>query len=136
VEETRAAHPSRTIELATSASVARVDPDRFEQVVSNLLGNAIVHGAPDRPVRVEVAARGAVASVRVRNQGTPIDAESLEHLFNPFQRGVRARLAPAKGGLGLGLYISERIVAAHGGSITVESDERSGTTFEACFPRE
>jgi signal transduction histidine kinase len=134
VDEMRAAHPTRTIELVTSASVAPIDADRFEQVVSNLIGNAIVHGAPDGPIRVEVGTRGAVASVRVRNQGTPIDAESLEQLFNPFQRGVRPR--PAKGGLGLGLYISERIVTAHGGSIKVDSDERSGTVFEACFPRE
>jgi signal transduction histidine kinase len=133
VEETRAAHPTRTIELSTSASVARVDADRFEQVVSSLLENAILHGAPNEPVRVEVAARGAFVSLRVHNAGAPIDAEGREHLFNPFQRGVRPRTG--KGGLGLGLYISERIVGAHGGSIKVESDATSGTTFEACFPR-
>jgi signal transduction histidine kinase len=132
VEETRAAHPTRTIELSTSASMARVDADRFEQVVSSLLENALVHGAPDEPVRVELAPRGAFVTLRVHNAGAPVDAASLEHLFKPFQRGLRPRTG--KGGLGLGLYISERIVTAHGGSIKVESDATSGTTFEACFP--
>jgi signal transduction histidine kinase len=132
VDEVRAAHPTHTIELATSPAIARVDVDRFEQVVSNLLGNAILHGAPERPIRVEVTCRGAVARVSVHNHGSPIDTEILKHLFDPFQRGAGA----ARRGLGLSLYISERIVSGHGGTIEVESDERSGTKFVACFPRE
>jgi signal transduction histidine kinase len=133
VEETRAAHPGVTIELHTSPCVASVDWDRFEQVVSNLLGNAVTHGDTTRPIRVDVAARGPHASVSVQNHGKAIEPAVIPRLFDPFMRasGAQGRTA----GVGLGLYISERIVNGHGGKIEVESAERSGTRFEAIFPR-
>jgi signal transduction histidine kinase len=133
VDEIRAANPSRTIELSAVPCTARVDADRFEQVVSNLLGNAIVHGEEQKPIRVEVAAREGVASVSVHNYGRPIDPALMPRLFDPFQRAERQ--PNYNGGLGLGLYISERIVRAHGGKIKVVSNEEAGTRFEAIFPR-
>jgi signal transduction histidine kinase len=133
VDEVRAAHPTRSIEVRAEPCRARIDADRFEQVISNLLGNAISHGDPHRPIRVEVATRGPLASVGVHNYGPPIDPELVPRLFDPFKRAVwgKGRVE----GLGLGLYIVERIVAAHGGKIEVESTKEAGTRFEAIFAR-
>lgn len=134
VDETRAAHPARTIELrAEEACTAFVDGDRLEQVVSNLLVNAVKHGDPDEPIEVTLAARDGVVSLSVQNQGTPIDPAFMPLLFNPFQRERPQRRSD---GLGLGLYISERIVDAHGGKIQVESTEKTGTRFEVILPRQ
>lgn len=149
VEETRLAHPERRIELRTEGRCfGSVDADRFEQVVSNLLGNAATHGDPTRPIVVRVA-RGVAAfggdtlrpevsedQVRfsVRNYGTPIDPSFLPLLFDPFRRQRKPEGRSA--GLGLGLYISERIVRAHGGTIQVESSEKDGTLFEVLIPCE
>jgi signal transduction histidine kinase len=71
--------------------------------------------------------------VTVHNYGRPIDPAFLPLLFNPFARGERARGSSA--GLGLGLYISERIVVAHRGRLTVQSDQETGTQFHVVLPR-
>lgn len=140
VEETRLAHPERRIELhAEGRCFASVDADRFEQVVSNLLGNAATHGEPARPIvvrvaRVEGADSEAQVTFSVRNYGTPIDSSFLPLLFDPFRRQRKPEGRSA--GLGLGLYISERIVRAHGGTIRVESSEKEGTLFETVIPCE
>jgi signal transduction histidine kinase len=134
VEEMRAANPGRTIDLRVEGPcLVQIDGDRFEQVVSNLLGNAVAHGAPGKPIRVTVSPRENTASVSVHNEGTPIDPASLPTLFDPFQRGRPNR---GSDGLGLGLYISENIVRAHGGEIRVESSADRGTQFEAIIPRQ
>ncbi|HEU4579159.1 MAG TPA: ATP-binding protein [Polyangiaceae bacterium] len=140
VEETRLAHPERRIELASEGScLAAVDADRFEQVISNLLGNAATHGDPARPILVRVARvngenGAAQVSLSVRNYGAPIDPDFLPLLFDPFRRQRKPEGRSA--GLGLGLYISERIVRAHGGTIRVESSEQEGTLFETVVPCE
>jgi signal transduction histidine kinase len=133
VDEVRAAHPTRIIEVKAESCKAWVDPDRFEQVISNLLGNAIAHGDPARPIRVNVGPCGEVASVGVHNGGPPIDSELLPRLFDPFKRAVWRN--GQSDGLGLGLYIVERIVAAHGGHIEVDSSAENGTRFLAMFGR-
>jgi signal transduction histidine kinase len=134
IDEIRLAHPEFSFELhANGPCRASVDPDRFEQVVSNLLGNAATHGDPERPISVALKERGELASLSVLNYGPPIDPESMPSLFDPFRR-VRRPEARSEG-LGLGLYISERIVNAHGGRIEVQSSPEDGTTFEALFPR-
>jgi signal transduction histidine kinase len=133
VDEARAAHPARAIQVHAEPCQVRIDVDRFEQVISNLLGNAIAHGDPARPIHVDVACRGPMASVSVHNFGSPIDADHLPRLFDPFKRAVWRK--GRADGLGLGLYIVERIVAAHGGTIEVESTEQTGTRFEATFAR-
>jgi phosphoserine phosphatase RsbU/P len=134
VEEVRAANPGRAIELVATPCVGFVDEVRFEQVVSNLLVNAVVHGEAGTPIRVEVAPLGGFTRVSVHNEGTPILPALLPHLFDPFIRARDAEHESLRGpGLGLGLYISERIVTAHGGRIEVESTE-VGTTFTALFP--
>jgi signal transduction histidine kinase len=129
VDELRAAHPSHVIELeGETAAEADVDADRFERVVSNLVGNAVTHGDPERPVRVRVGANGRLT---VCNQGPPIPAEFLAQLFDPFSRARKPE--GRSDGLGLGLYISERIVRAHGGAIQVTSSLEAGTCFDVCF---
>jgi signal transduction histidine kinase len=132
-EELRTAHPTREILLdVKGACRTHVDADRFEQVVSNLVGNAIAHGEPGGPVCVELVAREEVAVLSVHNCGTPIHAELLPELFNPFRRAHKPR--GRADGLGLGLYIAERIVSGHGGKIVVSSSEAAGTRFEVVLP--
>ncbi len=107
------------------------DGARLLQVFSNLLSNAIQHGTPGTPVNVSVDGGEQAVAVAVRNEGA-IPPELLPRIFDPF-RGA-SRPAGAQG-LGLGLFITEQIVVAHGGRITVESAPATGTTFTAVFPR-
>jgi signal transduction histidine kinase len=131
VDEARAANPGLTIELRATACIASVDHDRFEQVVSNLLGNAAVHGDATRPIGIDFASRDGFAVLSVHNHGAPIAPELMPRLFDPFKYAATQCRAP---GLGLGLYISERIVTAHGGRIEVESSEARGTRFRVVIP--
>jgi signal transduction histidine kinase len=109
---------------------AEVDLLRIEQVLANLVGNAIKYGA-GKPVEVTVDQRGEQAVIAVRDQGIGIAAQDLERIFNRFER-----VAPSNryAGLGLGLYISRRVVDAHGGTIGVISEEGKGATFEVTLP--
>jgi signal transduction histidine kinase len=86
-----------------------------------------------QPVAVSVALRGGVASLAVRNGGKPIEPDVLAALFDPFTRFNPSSRKPSDG-LGLGLYIAERIVSAHGGRIAVDSSASEGTRFEAIIP--
>jgi signal transduction histidine kinase len=129
VEEMQASHPERVFDLRVSGDcVGRWDPERLAQVCTNLLGNAVEHGASGAPILIHVDGTGADAvEMSVRNVGTPIPADVLKQLFLPFRRAsgnVRG------GGVGLGLYIVEQIVSAHGGSITAQSDA-TATRFVA-----
>jgi signal transduction histidine kinase len=135
VAEIRAANPTRTLELrAEQPCTARVDTERFQQVVSNLLSNAVSHGDREKPITVVVAARGDRATLNVHSHGAPIAPDLMPILFDPFKRGKMPRES-RPGGLGLGLYITERIVTAHGGTLAVTSSRDDGTRFEASFPR-
>ncbi|MCP1496027.1 signal transduction histidine kinase [Pseudomonas migulae] len=106
------------------------DEFRIEQVISNLLTNALRYGAKS-PISVKVYSESDQALVEVRDQGIGIDQENQKRIFQQFER-VTARHAVA--GLGLGLFISEQIVTAHGGSITVESRIGEGALFRVCLP--
>jgi signal transduction histidine kinase len=93
------------------------------QVVSNLVGNALTHGAVDAPVELALHSDGSGALLEVSNRGPAIEPELAGRLFEPFRRGNRDGDAR---GLGLGLYIVREIVSAHGGTIEVRStDERT-----------
>jgi signal transduction histidine kinase len=131
VDEVRAANPGITVELRATECIASVDQDRFEQVVSNVLGNATVHGDTTKEIRLELGARDGFATLSVHNHGAPIDSSLMPRIFDPFKYSATQCRAP---GLGLGLYISERIVTAHGGRIEVESSELLGTTFRVMIP--
>lgn len=133
VEEVRAAHPGRTIEHERTGDDAGVwDARRIGQVVANLVANAVQHSPRDSVVHVRTYGRGDGVVFEVHNEGAPMPPELLPHLFEPFRRGG----APGKRRLGLGLYIANRIVVAHGGTIDVSSNEVDGTTFRVWLPRE
>nr|WP_314533150.1 hybrid sensor histidine kinase/response regulator [uncultured Pseudomonas sp.] len=110
--------------------VGNWDEFRIEQVISNLLTNALRYGAKS-PITVKVYSDNGQARVEVRDQGIGIGEENQKRIFQQFER-VTAKHAVA--GLGLGLFISEQIVTAHGGTITVESRIGEGALFRVCLP--
>jgi signal transduction histidine kinase len=103
---------------------------RIEQLVMNLLTNAMKYGNGN-PVEVIVSEEGGTALLEVRDHGIGIANDALARIFLPFERAVSMR---SYGGLGLGLYIAERIAAAHGGSIEVKSELGVGSTFLVKLP--
>jgi signal transduction histidine kinase len=132
VDELRAAHPDRLLELdAPTPVIGSWDRDRCVQVMSNLVGNALVHGEDPIRVRVHEERDRNHVITEINNGGPPIPADTVDKLFDPFRRGARAK----RGGLGLGLYIVRQIVLAHGGDIEVESTAQGGTTFRIMWPR-
>ncbi len=132
IDELASAFPGRDLRLEAAEPRLELDfdADRVAQVVSNLVSNALLHGRADTPVRVALARRSGQVELRVINHGEPMSPELLAHLFDPFRRGTAPNVGP--GGLGLGLYITEQIVAAHGGSIEVSSADV--TTFTVRLP--
>ncbi|AFY19719.1 hybrid sensor histidine kinase/response regulator [Pseudomonas sp. UW4] len=124
-----AAETSVTLD-AEQPVIGNWDEFRIEQVISNLLTNALRYGAKS-PVSVKVYSEGGQALVDVRDQGIGISEENQARIFQQFER-VSARQAVA--GLGLGLFISEQIVTAHGGTITVQSRIGEGALFRVCLP--
>jgi PAS domain S-box-containing protein len=107
------------------------DSARIEQVVVNLLSNALKYGA-GKPITVEVHALDSDVVLTIADQGIGIAPDDLERIFTRFERAVPTR---HYGGLGLGLYISRNIVEAHGGSLRVESRLGEGSRFIAELPR-
>jgi signal transduction histidine kinase len=134
VDELRAAHPAATIQLQCPELRGAWDRDRLEQVFSNLLGNALAHGDPDKPVTVTAGAEALHVWVQVHNEGPPIPQELQSALFNPFRLGERSSRSPA--GLGLGLYIANEVIHRHGGQIEIRSTAAEGTTLRVALPRE
>ena len=106
------------------------DEFRIEQVLANLLTNAMRYGA-GKPVQVNVSATAATACIEVRDQGIGISQKSLERIFCQFER---AEGSETSAGLGLGLFIAEQIVKAHDGRIQVESEEGKGALFRVLLP--
>jgi PAS domain S-box-containing protein len=135
IGELELAFPDLQIELEVAGDPAGSwDPDRLQQVISNLVANAGQHGEPEAGVRVRVDGRRADSVfLEVHNQGA-IPPALLPTLFDPFS-GARARRAPARG-LGLGLYIVKELVRAHGGVVDVVSTPADGTTFTVALPRQ
>ena len=109
------------------------DHDRLAQVLSNLVRNAIQHGAPNDPILVVARDDGDAVSLAVHNGGPPIAQRALTTIFEPMVRHVADEKANT--GLGLGLYIASQIVLAHGGTLEATSTEDGGTNFTARLPR-
>jgi signal transduction histidine kinase len=132
VAELRQANPRRElIENYAIDGPVRCDRARLQQLLSNLASNALAHGAPDQPVRVDAFLDAGTLVLEVANRGTPIAPANLGRVFEPYWRPASS--SPG-GGLGLGLYISSQIVKAHGGALTVVSTGQEGTRFTARLP--
>jgi PAS domain S-box-containing protein len=107
------------------------DRSRLEQVLVNLLGNALKY-APGKPIEVKVSGTADRVHLVVADQGIGIAQQDLGRIFERFERAVPVR---KYGGMGLGLYLTKNIIDAHGGTIRVESSPGKGATFEVDLPR-
>lgn len=131
VEELEFAFPARTVRFTAEGDLwGSWDPDRIAQAISNLVGNALQHGPEDGEVEVSLKAEPDDVILTTHNGGAPIPPEVLPHVFEPGRRGDSR-----SGGVGLGLYIVQQIVLAHGGSIEARSSPDDGTTFIVVLPR-
>ena len=132
-QEVLAARPDRAVHFAEQGDLqGEWDPARLEQVFSNLVANACHHGADGAPVVVRVTGAQGSVLVEVHNEGPPIPADVLPHIFEPFRRGPTE--SATDDGLGLGLFIARTLVEAHGGTIDVATGG-AGTTFRVALPR-
>jgi two-component system sensor histidine kinase/response regulator len=134
VAEYRASHPTRVLEHTQQGELlGRWDGGRFEQIVANLIGNALTHGRESSTVTVKVDGQSTDAVVvSVHNLGH-IAEELLPEIFLPFRAGTERTTRGQ--GLGLGLFIVQQLAAAHDGSVSVTSAEDTGTTFTVRLPR-
>jgi PAS domain S-box-containing protein len=109
------------------------DALRLEQVLQNLVQNAIKYSPAGGPVTVRVEQRGQMVCVAVADQGIGIPQDALPRLFQQFYRAANVD-AGGIGGLGIGLFVVKEIITLHGGSMTVDSTEGGGSTFTVCLP--
>jgi signal transduction histidine kinase len=131
VDELQSAWPDRLIEFeATLTAPVSCDAGRIGQLFSNLVSNALTHGAPNTPVGVSATTDSGSFELEVNNQGEMIPAALIDRLFQPF---VRADAQRNKQGLGLGLYIANEIARAHGGTLRATSTPEV-TTFTFRMP--
>ena len=119
--------------LPGEAVLIAIDPDRFRQVLLNLLSNALRETPVDKPVVVSWTRSGALAMLRVQDSGPGIPAAHLPHLFERFYRVEDSR-ERSRGGTGLGLAIVSAIASATGATVNVSSTVGVGTTFDVCWP--
>jgi signal transduction histidine kinase len=132
IAELQARYPDRVIK----ADIAAADPiicdhTRIAQLLSNLLGNALMYGAEDKPIQVQTVTDEAGFELSVANAGNPIPPAALDRLFQPFSRGA---VRPGQQGLGLGLFIASEVARAHGGKLSVVSSPEE-TRFTFRMPR-
>jgi signal transduction histidine kinase len=132
-ETTRTHAPNHEIEVRATGSVrVAVDPLRLEQVIANLLDNAVKYSPDGGPVVVEVEALpSGAARIRVTDRGIGIPPEQRAHMFDRF---YQAHVGVHLSGLGLGLYLSRQIVELHGGTLDVAFPDEGGTTFVVQLP--
>ncbi|WP_158899586.1 sensor histidine kinase KdpD [Burkholderia sp. L27(2015)] len=132
----RSVHPDRQIELQVNGNLQGVwDGRRLQQLLGNLVLNAIKYGAKDTPVRVDATGDGTHVHIDVRNCGPAIERAMLASIFDPLTQGPdHQSKSGTAGSLGLGLYIASEIAKAHHGSIEARSDETE-TSFSVSLPR-
>jgi signal transduction histidine kinase len=136
LEQLRAAYPQRRIDVASSGDIhGRWDAARVQQLLRNLVSNAVRYGSPDMPVRVTLHGEQTDVRLAVSNGGR-IDPTAVRQMFDPLRRGAAERTTDdVRDGLGLGLFIVREIAKAHGGEVEArcEGDE---TTFAVRLPRQ
>jgi len=121
------------LNVPSTETIVMGDRDRLEQVVGNLLENAVKYSPEGSEIFVDVQDRGDQVVTSVCDRGIGIPSDELSQVFERFHRG-RQVSSTNYGGLGLGLYITRQIVDRHGGTIWVESKEGAGTTFYFSLP--
>ena len=136
LEELRAIHPDRQIELHVKGDSQGVwDGQRIQQLLGNLVHNAIKYGAQDTPVRVVLTCDVTHIRINVSNRGPAIERATLARVFDPLTRGEDHRSKDDRAGnLGLGLFIASEIAKAHRGAIEARSDDTE-TSFSVSLPR-
>jgi two-component system, chemotaxis family, CheB/CheR fusion protein len=140
VEQYRARSNKLDLHTPRKELYATVDADRIEQVLNNLIENAIKYSPPDRAIEVRVERRSSANSydavIVVHDEGPGISKEEQEHIFERFYRIGESPNKGRSGGLGLGLYIVHEIVSQQGGHVWVESQPGKGSTFFFTLPLE
>lgn len=133
VVETELAHPDRPLDVDVRGDLIGVwDRDRIYQLISNLIGNAVQHGAPRSRIAMRVYASETEVVIEIANRGPPIPPAILPFIFDAFRQGRIDR--PHRKGLGLGLFIAQQVARSHGGAIAVTSTVDEGTTFQVRLP--
>jgi signal transduction histidine kinase len=135
VAECEGASPGQTFRFKPSGDLrGDWDSDRLAQVLSNLMGNAVQHGDPNRPVDLTAKGEDTEVVLEVHNEGAPIPPDALATIFEPMVRHPSVE-SDHSNSLGLGLYIAREVILAHGGELKVSSSARDGTLFVVRLPR-
>ena len=136
LEQLRGAHPGRLIELEIVGDTRGFwDGLRLQQLLRNLVVNAIKYGAAGAPIHVVLNGEAENVTIEVKNSGPAIEKENLDQIFDPLRRGFEQDSGDDSGaGLGLGLYIVREIAQAHGGEVNVRSGHGE-TVFGVRLPR-
>jgi sigma-B regulation protein RsbU (phosphoserine phosphatase) len=133
VDELSAAFPNRTLKGSCSTTdILQFDPDRFSQIIGNLVANADAYGSKDSPITIAAEVVESRLTISVHNFGQPIDPFLLPSLFMPMTRGVDD--AGESRSVGLGLFIVHEIATAHRGHASVTSNSSDGTKFIVEIP--
>lgn len=133
-DELRMAFPSAILRtVRTGVGSAYIDSDRIQQVIGNLVANAVAYGDLSKPVTITSALAPDTATMSVHNFGAPIPEALKAVLFEPMTRGSESGAEVRS--VGLGLFIVREIARAHGGDVVVSSTLDAGTTFSVEFPR-
>jgi signal transduction histidine kinase len=135
VDEVSASYPTHRFEISTTGDLRGAwDGERLLQALINLVSNAVHHGVADRPITITAAGSDDEVAVTVHNEGAAIESDRMDHLFDAMKEIQPAGMRDRRH-LGLGLYIVDKIVAAHAGRIDVQSSNGGGTTFSIHLPR-
>jgi signal transduction histidine kinase len=136
VSEVAASSPRTEVEIETSGDLrGKWDANRLAQVVTNLVGNAVEHGAPGAPIKVTARGEPREVVLSVQSTGPAIPKSVLRRILDDMKDGTRSGARDGQH-LGLGLYIVDKIAEAHGGSVDVRSSKEKGTTFTVHLPRD